>query len=54
MRDLPFDLPIDPANWIGTDEQQAIAEERAKRAHYLAEAMAEELAEENAMNRHRF
>ena len=48
------DLPIDPENWPGSPEQQAIAEERAKRAHYLAEAMAEELSEEMAMNRHRF
>ena len=50
MRDLPVDLPLDPENWPGSDEQQELAEERAKRAHYLAEAMAEEYA----MDRHQF
>ncbi len=48
------DLPLDPENWPGTPEHQALMEERAARAHYLAEAAAEELAEEMAMNRHIF
>ena len=50
MRDLPRDLPLDPENFPGTPEHQALMEERAARAHYLAEAMAEEMA----MNRHMF
>jgi len=54
MRDLPFDLPLDPENWPGTPEYMELMEERAKRAHYLAEAAIEELAEEMAMNRHVF
>ena len=68
MRDLPFDLPLDPENWPGTPERIALDEERAARAEYLALAMAEEMSaqdhfaeiayqqmlEENAMDRHRF
>lgn len=50
MRDLPRDLPLDPENWVGTPEYMELMEERAKRAHYLAEAMAEEYA----MDRHQF
>ena len=42
--------PLDPENWPGTPEYMELMEECAKRAHYLAEAMAEEYA----MDRHRF
>ena len=51
MRDLPFDLPVDPHNWPGTPEYQQLQEERAQRAYYAQLSAMEEMMEEMALRR---
>ena len=44
-------LPLDPHDFPGTPEYEEVLEERAHRAHILAEAAMEELEETHAFRR---